>query len=319
MYCLRAITCFTCVALGATSAAAQSTNTDPAGVRVVTSDVANFWRAYDELALARTWDDSLQAIEDLYLDQASPGLREFSRIRLEGPEDLLRAVNLAPAYYSAVRDQTLGLGKWAPAIRESLRALQGLYPEAVFPDIYFLIVGFISQGTLTDVGLYIGAEMVSADAATPLDELPAAFRVVDLTPSVIPCIVVHELVHYQQDYSRGNSVLRQALREGVADFMTMQAVGCTPTAAAVYDYGKRHEAALWAEFREVMHGTDFGPWFYNAATSTDRPANLGYWMGYQIASAYFDRAVDKQQAVHDLLHIGDAGEILTRSGYDGGN
>jgi len=319
VYYLRAIACFTLVALRAAGVAAQSRNTDPGSVQVVTSDIANFWRAYDELAMARTWDDSLRAIEDLYLDQASPGLQEFSRIRLEGPEDLLRALKLAPAYYSAVRDQTLSLGEWGPVIRESLRALQGLYPEAVFPDIYFLIVGFISQGTLTDVGLYIGAEMVSADASTPLHELPEAFRAVDLTPSVIPCIIVHELVHYQQDYSRGNSVLWQALREGVADLLTVQAVGCTPTASAVYEYGKRHEVALWAEFREVMHGTDFGPWFYNATTSTDRPANLGYWMGYQIALAYFARAVDKQQAVHDLLHIGDAGEILTRSGYDGGN
>ncbi len=66
------------------------------------------------------------------------------------------------------------------------------------------------------------------------------------------------------------------------------------------------------------HGTDLGRWFYNAMTSTDRPANLGYWMGFQIAEAYFDRARDERQAVSDLLQVSDPADILARSGYGEG-
>ncbi|MDH3457326.1 MAG: DUF2268 domain-containing putative Zn-dependent protease [Gemmatimonadota bacterium] len=315
---MRRVATVALLALAAPAAMAQSANTDPTAVRVITSDVANFWRAWDALAQAQSWQDSLRALTEHYFDRASPGLKEFIRIRLERPENLLRTVTLGGAYFAAVRGRTMTLDGQAHRIRESLASLKRLYPGVVFPDIYFLVAGFISQGTLTDRGLYIAAEMVSADASTPLDELPPPLRLVDLTPAVIPCIVVHELVHYQQVYSAANSLLNQALREGVADFLTMKAIGCTPSAPAVYEYGERHEGALWAEFREAVHGTDLRRWFYNAMTSTDRPANLGYWMGFQIAEAYYDRAADKRQAVYDLLHVSDPDEILARSGYGEG-
>jgi len=315
---MRVTAAFALLAIATTSGSAQAPTTDPAAVRVITSDVVNFWRAYDRLAGARTREDSLRALTQEYFDRASPGLREFIRIRLERPENLLRALTLGPAYFAAVRTRSVALDEHVPVIRNGLAALQALYSAAVFPDIYFLVAGFVSQGTLTDSGLYIAAEMVSADTTTPLDELPPGLRIVDLTPAVIPCIVVHELVHHQQVYAPDRSLLSQALREGVADFLTMQAVGCRPTAAAVYRYGDQHETELWAEFRDAMHENDLGRWFYNATTSTDRPANLGYWMGYQIAEAYLARAPDKQQAVYDLLHVTDANALLARSGYNGG-
>lgn len=37
----------------------------------------------------------------------------------------------------------------------------------------------------------------------------------------------------------------------------------------------------------------------------DRPADLGYWMGYRIAHGCYDRASDKTAAIHDMLPIGD--------------
>lgn len=43
-------------------------------------------------------------------------------------------------------------------------------------------------------------------------------RAVD-TVRVTGDIVAHELVHYQQDYAPGNTLLRQSLVEGVADFV----------------------------------------------------------------------------------------------------
>jgi uncharacterized protein YjaZ len=161
--------------------------------------------------------------------------------------------------------------------------------------------------------------MVSADEATPLEELPPFLQTVDLSAMSIPCLVVHELVHYQQVYSGAASLLNQALREGVADFLAMRTVHCTAAASVVYEYGDAHEAALWSEFQEAMRGTDLQQWLYNGPTSPDRPANLGYWMGYQIAEAYFAKASDKEQAVYDLLHVSDPAQLLARSGYAGGN
>ena len=315
---MRSFTLLAGLMIATSPAATQIRNASVDSVSVITSDIANFWQAYDRLAGAETRADSVRAVIEEYFQPASRGLAEYVRIRLKRPENILDALRMAPRYYAAVRGSTLRLNEEGPVIRKGFLKFQALYPTAKFPDIYFLVVGFISQGVSTDNGVYIGAEMVAADSSTPLDELPGGLRIVDLTAHVVPCIVTHELVHYQQHYPGGRSLLKQALIEGVADFLAIQSVGCTGTADAVYAFGESHEEQLWAEFRTAMDGTEFGNWFYNGDRSTDRPANLGYWMGYKIAAAYYRRSSNKQQAVDELLHIRDFHDVLLRSGYQGG-
>jgi len=298
-----------------TGAAAQAPHLHPDSARVVTTDIARFWRAYDLLGPGSTREDSVRVFTEGYLDRASPGLAAFARMRLRGAEGLLFALDMLPRYYAAVRPNTLRLHEQEPVIRAGLRQLESLYPDATFPDVYFVVGGFSTQGTLAREGLLIGAEMVAADASTPMDELPPFMRDVTLTTEVVPCIVVHELVHHQQDYAEDRSLLAQSLVEGVADYLTDRAVGCYPTAAATYAWGDAHEGALWEEFRGAMLGTDYGGWLYNGGEGAERPDNLGYWVGYQIAEAYYERAEDKGQAVYDLLHIHDFGAFLEASSY----
>jgi hypothetical protein len=47
----------------------------------------------------------------------------------------------------------------------------------------------------------------------------------------------------------------------------------------------------------------------------ERPKDLGYYMGYRIAQAYYDSASDKREAIRDILAIRDAHEFLKKSGY----
>jgi uncharacterized protein YjaZ len=56
-------------------------------------------------------------------------------------------------------------------------------------------------------------------------------------------------------------------------------------------------------------------WLYQGDQSKDRPADLGYYMGYKIAEAYYKRAADKKQAVKDILQIKDFHQFLAASGY----
>jgi hypothetical protein len=298
----------------ATGGAAQRCSADPDSVRIITSDIDNFWRAYDVLTRHSTHEDSVRAFAEQYFKPASPGLAEFIRLRIGSPDSLVDALGKLPRYYAAIRSNTIRIHQLTPLIRDGLRRFQTLYPEAVFPDVYFLIGRFSSKGTLSDSGLFIGAEMVSSDASTPTDELPGWARAVTLRAEVIPCTVVHELVHYQQHNARSRTLLASVLNEGVPDFLTDHVVRCEATSVA-YAYGDRHQRDLWVEFQQAKHGTDYSRWLHNGLTSTDRPANLGYWMGYQIAKAYHDRATDKRQAVYDLLHIRDYDALLEASGY----
>ena len=61
----------------------------------------------------------------------------------------------------------------------------------------------------------------------------------------------------------------------------------------------------------------FAAWLYNTdmARPAGRAPDLGYYIGYQISKAYYDRAPDKRRAVHEILHIADCRQFLRQSGY----
>ena len=58
-------------------------------------------------------------------------------------------------------------------------------------------------------------------------------------------------------------------------------------------------------------------WIANSAQETaDKPADLGYWVGYMICKAYYEEMADKKQAVYDILHITDYRQFLEKSRLD---
>jgi len=83
-------------------------------------------------------------------------------------------------------------------------------------------------------------------------------------------------------------------------------------------YAVPREATLWEEFKLEMGGTNVSRWLYNQGSATaDRPGDLGYFIGYQIAKAYYDRAPNKRDALRQI-EVRDAVAFLAASGYDGG-
>jgi uncharacterized protein YjaZ len=112
------------------------------------------------------------------------------------------------------------------------------------------------------------------------------------------------------------TVLRQAITEGSADLIAEILTGSTKHDA----YAEAHETELWSDFRRDIHSRNYGRWFYNGRSPSargDRPADLGYWVGYRIAKAYYDRQADKTRAIRDILTIRDFDGFLAASGYDG--
>jgi uncharacterized protein YjaZ len=71
---------------------------------------------------------------------------------------------------------------------------------------------------------------------------------------------------------------------------------------------------LWREFESKMNSKEYKGWLYGPSVP-GRPNDLGYWMGYKIAKAYFDKASDKKQAVKEILNIKDFKQFLKESGY----
>jgi len=81
-------------------------------------------------------------------------------------------------------------------------------------------------------------------------------------------------------------------------------------------YGNAHEKELWDKFKKQMDGTQSSDWLYNGQnTPPGVPADLGYYMGFKICEAYYNKAANKKQAVQEILTIQDFKKFFEQSGY----
>jgi hypothetical protein len=328
-----------CIVACAVTAFAQAggppANHDPEKVNFVTSDIDNFWRAFD-LARKETESEKKVAVfQREYLDKGSAGLRDFVRLRIKSAKDLTATVEKLPRFYASVRPATLRVAAMEKEMRESFRKFKRLYPDAVFPDVYFVIGVANTGGTASGSGLLIGAELYGLTPETPRDEFPALFKT--FLPDVkdekelqgqvtkaldtalkpierLPSIVAHESCHFNQNYPKQTTVLDKSIQEGSCDLIAELTAGEVIN-PSLKDYGDRNEADLWRDFRAEMGGTDLSKWMYNTFKIKDRPGDLGYYVGYKIAGAYYQNATDKQQALRDILNIKDFQSFFQNSRY----
>ena len=240
---------------GANCASARGTvNHDPDAARLVTSDLDNFWRAYT--LAAETGDVAAKAriYQQEYLDKGSSGLKNFLESRIKSAKNLAEAIQGSPKFYASLKEITPRVAEMEPAIRTSFHKLKDLYPDAVFPDVYFLIGVENSGGTTGDAGLLIGLEMHGKTAKTDMSEMDDWLKAVLGPVDRLPGIVAHELIHYQQP-SPGKTLLAQSIHEGSADFVGELISGMCIN-EHIRTYGDAHEADLWREFSQAMNGKD---------------------------------------------------------------
>ena len=294
--------------------------TDPAQAVFVTSDIPNFWAAYD----AGGSNGTSAPFQTVYLDRASTGLRDFITLRSVTATSLAAMVRAYPRYFADIRTSTLRLANDAAVttrMREGYVRMKDLYPDAVFPPVTFLIGRFSTGGTTSSNGMLVGLEFYALGPNTPTDEL-AQFQRDNVRPlDSLPVIVAHEHTHILQTRAGGimshsnKTLLEQALLAGSADFIGELVAGSNIN-ARLRDYAIPREAALWTEFKAAMHGTDISQWLYNQGSATSaRPGDLGYFIGYRIAQSYYNRTSDKRAAVRAIIDARDADQFLTQSGY----
>lgn len=289
-------------------APALSQNRDPLKTKIVTTDIENFWRAFDK---AKPGFDAL-VFEKEYLANASPGLKGFLSSRIKNADNLAKVVSSHRQYYASLRVSTNKIAGMEKEIRAALVKLKEIYPQAVFPPVYFVIGALNSGGTASDQGLIIGAEMYGLTPATPTEELNDWHKTVIKPVEQVPHIVAHELIHFQQTYDSGN-LLKACLKEGSADFIA-ELISGKHINQHVHDFANPREYDWWLEFKERMFESDFKGWLYSSVEG--RPNDLGYWMGYQITKAYYAKAQDKKAAIADILSIRNEKDFLRLSGYE---
>lgn len=279
---------------------AQDFNTDPRKAVFHTEDISLFWSVYD---LSKPKPDG-DAFQKIYIEAGSAGLKAFVPNRIESGKNLAKVIKNNAGYYPSIRESSLSIADKRERFYECFAALKSIYPEAVFPDVYFVIGAKNSGGTTFSGGLIIGAEMFGKENAS----IPSPLSI-----DLVDELVSHELIHFQQHYAKDNSLLAQSIREGSADFMAELIAG-SHSNKKIYVYGDAHEKELWSEFSQRMYENDWTNWLYYQKDKS-RPKDLGYWMGYKLTKAYYDNAPDKTIAIREILNIQDFKSFLEKSGY----
>lgn len=272
---------------------------DPLEAAISTSDVDAFFRIYDA-ANGRPSAEALQA----YIDGGSVGVRGFIPNRIVSAENLAEAIAENPRIYADARACAANLGSTTQRVRAAFLALKELYPEATFPATYILIGANNSGGTANDTALMIGLE-VMCRAGAP-DAAPTDVRLAH--------IIAHEAIHSMQRGFADGNLLAQSLNEGAADFIAQLISGRTSN-PQLHEWTRGHEAEIEQRFARAMYGRDLSGWLYNGVGTAEAPGDLGYWVGYRIVRAYYERAADKRRAIYDILKSTDARAFLRDSGW----
>ena len=317
--------------------AEQQTNLDPDKVQFVTSDIDNFWRAFDLAAKETDTAKKIAIFQTEYFDKGSVGLQDFVRLRIKSAKDLVKAVEKMPKFYASIRPSSLRVAEMEKKMRRNFQKFKPLYPDAVFPNVYFLIGVSNTGGTVSENGLLIGTEQYCLTPQIEGEEfvdwvrafMPnedeeqihlIASKYVDtaIKPiEMLPAIVVHELCHFNQKPLQNKTLLARALAEGSCDFIAQVVVGDVINPKQK-DYGNQHERELWQEFQSRLNDTNTQDWFNNLLTVKDKPSDLGYYMSYKISEAYYNNAKGKRQrrqAIRDILEISDFTAFLEKSRY----
>ena len=292
-------------------------NDNPELVNIVTTDINHFWDAYEKVQLEP--QNARNIFKELYFDKASDGMSDYMGAKVSSIDFFIEHITLHPNLYKTIRENTLKVNNYKKEIMESLIDFKLLYPEAKFPDIYFVMGAFTSAGTVSPSGLLIGVNQISDGANVNTDELDFNNKLLMNQSKYLPNIVIHELIHFQQyKMKRDTTVLKYAIEEGMADFLS-ELVNPNREIAIekIFEWVKGKEKVIWESFKEDMNFNRRSNWIANYGdASEDRCPDLGHWIGYEICKSYYENASNKKQAISDMLNIQDYPKFLKNSKWE---
>lgn len=276
--------------------------TSPAGIAFETGDVTRFY----QLLEATNGNPTAEQVQRDYLDRGTAGLRHLTEVRNVTAETIARAVATRPELYANARVCLTALPRIGARLRRTFDNLLRLYPEAARPPVTILI----SRGRPLAIagpghGVQIALEGMCSEIAARILGADVDDRFVN--------VIAHEYVHVQQAAERDKpTLLERALEEGVAEFVGALISGGVSN-VAVHASAAGREREIETRFAADLDKTDLSAWFDNS--TADDVGQLGYWVGYRIARAYYRNAADKRAAIREMIRETDAHAFLARSGW----
>lgn len=274
-------------------------------VEIRVDDVDRFFALF----AATNGRPTAEEVEQQYIEPASPGLRHLMRVRNVSASNIAKAIAEKPDIYANARTCLNALPKARRRLETTLSRLFEIYPAASNPPITILIsrgspVAIAGPGT----GVQISLEAICSPMA-------ARFLSGNIEDRLVH-VASHEFVHSQQPPEKASpTVLERALEEGVAEFLGEIVSGGVAN-VAVHRSARGRQIEIERRFLLEIDSKNLSGWFDN--TTEHDVGQLGYWVGYRIAKAYYRKNRHKPDAVASMLNITDAKRFLRDSGWSPG-
>ena len=275
--------------------------------RIVTTDIKNFWQAYDQINLTTDSAKQINLINELYIQKASPGLKALMQVRNYHAQGFVYAIKNYPKFWASVRNNTLKADDYAKEIEKAVVLLKKLYPELKPATIYFSIGALRTGGTTLEDKVLIGAEISMTDEKTNTEELQKSFPHLSgffKTRPIDGLIFTntHEYVHTQQKTTIGNTLLAQVVLEGVAELLAEKALKVASPNPQIA-FGKANDLKIKAAFEKEMFSSSVANWLYNSPNNEFKMRDLGYYVGYAICEKFYHLSKNKRAAIKEMIEL----------------
>ncbi|WP_246034269.1 Ig-like domain-containing protein [Empedobacter tilapiae] len=285
--------------------------------QIITTDIDNFWIAYDSVNKVK--ENKTSVFKQLYLDKGTIGLKDFVKYKDFNEKNYVTAFAKYPEFWKSIRKNTLVSSKQIQKTEKALKEFKKLYSNQSKGNIYYTIGALRSGGMPNGADLIVGLEKVVGDKTTNTSEfenktLQNMFQFSN--PSLLGFVSVHEFIHTFQKGSEVN-VLAKAIKEGSADFIAELALK-EKYNSHYLDYGFKNFDLVRNQFKNQLFSQNYENWFYNSETN-EHP-DLGYFVGYVISKNYYANSKNKKQAIKDLIELNYEDEkavfeVLNQSKY----
>jgi hypothetical protein len=276
--------------------------------KVITSDIDNFWQAFDKITVTKDTLQQYDFLNKLYIEKGSTGLKALMEVREYTPKDYLDAIKDYPLFWASVRQNTLNTKDFIKEIEAEIAKFKVIYPEMRPAKMYFTIGAMMTGGTTLDSMVLIGSEIALTDNKTVYSEFPDDFRegrkryFASNPINDVVLLNVHEYVHTQQKRAM-NNLLSYCIREGVAEFVSVKSSG-KPSATPAIAFGKQHENRVKKKFEEEMFSmTRRAYWLWSDVKNEFDVRDLGYYIGYALCERHYEKAKDKKVAIKEMIEL----------------
>jgi hypothetical protein len=289
----------------------MSISTLQAQTEVSASDITNFWTAFDSLDKVKDKAAKVDIIQKMYVDKGSWGVKFLVDEFKHTPSDWVDYIEKNRETLLKNRALLLSVLEQKPEIDRKLAYFKQIYPPFQDAKMAMLIGVGIFGGQVPVHDVLIGAEVIVHEKKDWAIHY-----------------VLHEFTHSQQKL--GNySLLAACVEEGTCDFVSELIDQKELTEIYPKDYmgfGNKNEAAVWDTFKLHINCNIKGKFFNFLYGTKGLKINgqymndLGYFMGYKISKAYYQNAIDKKQALIDIISLDYADNekvraFLLKSGY----